>query len=58
VRGMGIETGLDIEKLIACARLAEEIVGHPLPGALLSSGPLSALRDGTRPYIMASPSAY
>ena len=55
---MGIETGLDIEKLIACARLAEEIVGHPLPGALLSSGPLSALRDGTRPYIMASPSAY
>jgi len=41
---MGIETGLDIEKLIACARLAEEIVGHPLPGALMSGGPLSALR--------------
>jgi hydroxymethylglutaryl-CoA lyase len=41
---MGIETGLDIGKLIACARLAEEIVGHPLPGALMSGGPLSALR--------------
>ena len=41
---MGIETGLDVEKLIACARLAEDIVGHPLPGALMSGGPLSVLR--------------
>lgn len=41
---MGIETGLDIEELVACARLAEEIVGHPLPGALMSGGSLSALR--------------
>jgi hydroxymethylglutaryl-CoA lyase len=29
---LGIETGIDIDKMIACARMAEEIVGHPLPG--------------------------
>lgn len=28
---MGIETGVDLKKLVACAKLAEEIVGHPLP---------------------------
>ncbi len=29
---MGIDTGLDIERLFACARVAEQIVGHVLPG--------------------------
>jgi len=29
---MGIETGIDLDALIECARLAEEIVGHALPG--------------------------
>lgn len=29
---MGIETGLDLEQLFACASMAEGIVGHPLPG--------------------------
>jgi hydroxymethylglutaryl-CoA lyase len=41
---MGIETGIDLEKLIAAARLAEEIVGHPLPGSVLRGGSLQALR--------------
>jgi hydroxymethylglutaryl-CoA lyase len=41
---MGIETGIDLERLIAAARLAEEIVGHPLPGAVMRGGRLSALR--------------
>ena len=29
---MGIKTGIDLDALIACAKLAEDIVGHPLPG--------------------------
>ena len=29
---MGIDTGIDLDALIECAQLAEEIVGHPLPG--------------------------
>ncbi|MFD0848912.1 hydroxymethylglutaryl-CoA lyase [Sphingosinicella xenopeptidilytica] len=41
---MGIETGIDLEKLIACAVLAEEIVGHPLPGKVKTGGSLAALR--------------
>ena len=38
---MGIETGVDLEKIIECGRLAEEIVGHPLPGKVLKGGPLT-----------------
>lgn len=41
---MGVATGVDLEKLIDCARLAEEIVGHPLPGKVKAGGSLSALR--------------
>jgi hydroxymethylglutaryl-CoA lyase len=41
---MGIETGIDLDKLIECSLLAEEIVGHPLPGSLKMGGSLGALR--------------
>jgi len=41
---MGIETGLDLEKLIACAQLAQDIVGHPLPGSVMVGGSLAKLR--------------
>ena len=40
---MGIETGIDLEKLIECAQFAERIVGHPLPGAVKTSGSLEGL---------------
>jgi hydroxymethylglutaryl-CoA lyase len=43
---MGIETGVDLEKLIEAARLAEDIVGHPLPGSVKMGGSLDALRRG------------
>jgi hypothetical protein len=33
------------EKLIDCAQLAEEIVGHPLPGKVLRAGSLKRFRD-------------
>jgi len=41
---MGINTGIDLDRLIECARLAEEVVGHPLPGAMMHGGSLSKLR--------------
>jgi hydroxymethylglutaryl-CoA lyase len=41
---MGIETGIDLDALIACARLAEDIVGHPLPGAVMKGGTLAKYR--------------
>ncbi|TNF02485.1 MAG: hydroxymethylglutaryl-CoA lyase, partial [Sphingomonadales bacterium] len=41
---MGIETGVDLEKLNECSRLAEEIIGHPLPGKVKTGGSLASLR--------------
>lgn len=41
---MGIETGVDLDALIDCARMAEEIVGHPLPGKLMRAGTLAGFR--------------
>lgn len=45
---MGIETGIDLDRLIEAARLAEEIVGHPLPGSVMRGGSLRALRERMR----------
>jgi hydroxymethylglutaryl-CoA lyase len=42
---MGIETGLDLDKLLDCAKLAEDIVGHPLPGSVMKGGSLARLRS-------------
>jgi hydroxymethylglutaryl-CoA lyase len=36
---MGIETGIDLDALLDCARLARDIVGRDLPSALLHAGP-------------------
>jgi hydroxymethylglutaryl-CoA lyase len=43
---MGIETGIDLDALIECARLAEDIVGHPLPGKVMRGGSLTKYRAG------------
>ena len=45
---MGIETGIDLDALIGCAMLAEEIVGHPLPGSIKQGGNLARLREAVR----------
>lgn len=45
---MGIETGINLEALIESARLAEDIVGHPLPGSVMRGGSLRALRQQVR----------
>ena len=42
---MGIETGINLEALMESARLAEDIVGHPLPGSVMRGGSLRALRE-------------
>ena len=36
---MGIETGLDLTRLLEAARLAERLVGHTLNGQVLKAGP-------------------
>ena len=41
---MGIETGVDLDALIECARLAEGVVGHPLPGSVMKGGTLAKYR--------------
>jgi hydroxymethylglutaryl-CoA lyase len=41
---MGIATGVDLDALVECARLAESIVGHPLPGKLMRGGTLARFR--------------
>ncbi len=37
LRGMGHETGVDFERLLAAGALAEELVGRPLPGKALQA---------------------
>ena len=41
---MGISTGLDVEKLIEVAKIAEEVVGRPLPGHVMRGGTLTAAK--------------
>jgi hydroxymethylglutaryl-CoA lyase len=38
LNGMGIETGLNLEALIEAGRIAEEVVGRPLPGKVHGAG--------------------
>ena len=41
---MGIATGIDLDALIECARLAEDVVGHALPGSVMTGGTLAKYR--------------
>lgn len=41
---MGVDTGVDLDRLVEVAQLAEEIVGHPLPGSIMHAGTLTAAR--------------
>jgi isopropylmalate/homocitrate/citramalate synthase len=41
---MGVDTGVDLDALIEVGRMAEEIVGHQLPGELIHAGSLDAFR--------------
>jgi hydroxymethylglutaryl-CoA lyase len=37
---MGVDTGIELESLVVCARRAQEILGRPLSGHLLTAGPV------------------
>ena len=37
---MGIETGIDLEKLLLAAREAQEVLGRPLGSHVLTAGPV------------------
>lgn len=41
---MGIDTGVDLDKLIEVGQMAEAIVGHVLPSELIHAGSLNAFR--------------
>jgi hydroxymethylglutaryl-CoA lyase len=40
LQGMGIETGVDLDALLACARRVREILGRPLSSHTLLAGPV------------------
>lgn len=42
---MGVETGIDLEALIEAAKLAEELVGHQLPGKVMKGGSLTRFKS-------------
>lgn len=42
---LGIKTDIDLDRLIDCALMAEDIVGHPLPGKVKNAGGLSKFRN-------------
>lgn len=41
---MGVNTGIDLERLIECTAIAEQIVGHPLPSKVARSGSIASHR--------------
>ncbi|MDO8689735.1 MAG: hydroxymethylglutaryl-CoA lyase [Dehalococcoidia bacterium] len=42
---IGVHTGVDLDAMIRCAIMAEEIVGHALPGKAKTGGNLCAFRN-------------
>jgi hydroxymethylglutaryl-CoA lyase len=38
LHGMGVGTGIDLERLVHAGKIAEEVVGRPLPGKVHQSG--------------------
>lgn len=43
-QGLGIQTGIDLDKLIESALLAEDVTGHSLPGKVKSGGNINNFR--------------
>jgi hydroxymethylglutaryl-CoA lyase len=39
LHAMGVETGIDLDRLIGAARRVQEIIGRPLPGQIIKAGP-------------------
>ncbi len=45
---LGIETGIDLERLIEASQLAERIIGRPLSGKIMHAGSLAKFRAAAR----------
>ncbi len=41
---MGVETGIDLEAMVDCARRAQQVLGRPLSGHLITAGPVDWTR--------------
>ncbi|HEY4119900.1 MAG TPA: hydroxymethylglutaryl-CoA lyase [Byssovorax sp.] len=39
LHGMGVTTGVDLDKLIVAGQVAEQVIGRPLPGKVHKAGP-------------------
>jgi hydroxymethylglutaryl-CoA lyase len=50
---MGIATGVNLPALIGCARLLEELLGHPVPGQTIKAGLCRHLPPGGGPRVAA-----
>lgn len=50
---MGIETGVDLRALLACARTLEQALGHELPGQTLKAGLCGHLSADGGPRLLA-----
>ncbi|AKT40895.1 hydroxymethylglutaryl-CoA lyase [Chondromyces crocatus] len=48
LHGMGLETGIDLEKLLEAGNVAEQVIGRPLPGKVHKAGPFRLRRSPTR----------
>lgn len=42
---MGIDTGIDLAALLEASEIAEDVVGHPVPGHVLKAGSLAEIRS-------------
>lgn len=57
LHAMGVETGIDLERLLAVSRRVQEIVGRPLPGQIVKAGPSTRrypLPDGVAARLAAT----
>src|SRR6185369_7170799 len=50
---LGVETGIDLPRLLDVAREAEHIFGHPLPGKVMRGGHLASYRRKAREHAAA-----
>jgi hydroxymethylglutaryl-CoA lyase len=48
LHGMGIATGVDLDKLVEAGNVAEQVIGRPLPGKVHKAGPFRLRRPPAR----------
>jgi len=43
---LGVETGIDLDKLLAASAVAADVIGHPVPSRVAAAGPRTRLAAG------------